>query len=85
MKQWITVSDMIAAVAAAFVALPYVTPQHLPAYERFALLFATLIGFGLGWHFAKERHWILKIFLYIGMMLLSLTLVDLAVEIVTRL
>ena len=82
MKSLIKVSDMVAGVAAALVALPYITPQHLPPVERFALIGATLAGFVLGWYLARERHWIVKIFMYVGAMLLSLLVVDLIVEII---
>ena len=84
MQKWVKVSDLLAGAIAAFVALVYVTPQHLPPFERIALIAATIIGLVGGWHFAKDRHWIVKIFLYVGAMLLSLTVIDLLVAIVNR-
>ena len=79
MRAWIKVSDMIAGVIAAFVALVYVTPQHLVPAERIALIAAALVGLYAGWRFGQDRHWIPKIFLYVGAMLMSLLVVDVLV------
>lgn len=81
MRSIIKLSDIIGGTIAMIAALPYVTPQPIWAGERLAMILAALIGLYGGWYVARERHWILKIFLYTGIMLLSLFLVDLAVEV----
>lgn len=81
MRKFIKLSDIIGGTIAMIAALPYVTPQPIWAGERIAMIAAALLGLCGGWYVAQERHWILKIFLYTGIMLLSLFVVDLIVEV----
>ncbi len=80
MRAIIKLSDIIGCTIAMMAALPYITPQPIFPGERIAMIAAALIGLYGGWFASRERHWILKIFLYTGIMLLSLLVVDLVVE-----
>jgi hypothetical protein len=71
MRSIIKLSDIIGGTIAMLVALPYITQQPMWLGERVTMIAAALVGLGAGWYVAQDRHWIVKIFLYTGIMLLA--------------
>ncbi len=80
MDSIIKLSDIIAGTGAALIALLYITPEPEWVGERYILIAAALVGLYSGWHVGKDRHWIMKIFLYAGMMVLCILIVDLFLQ-----
>lgn len=80
MNSIIKLSDIIAGTGAMLIALLYITPDAASMGSKFLLIAAALAGLGSGWYVARERHWIMKIFLYAGMMVLCIFVVDLSIQ-----
>ncbi len=80
MNALIKVSDIVAGTGAMLIALLYIAPDPTWMGTRYILIATALVGLYSGWHVARERHWIMKIFLYAGMMVLCILLVDLTIQ-----
>lgn len=85
MNSIIKLSDIIAGTGAMLIALLYITPDTAWIGSKFLLIAAAFAGLASGWYVAKERHWIMKIFLYAGMMVLCIFVVDLSIQTVIKL
>lgn len=73
----VKISDIVAGTGAMLIALLYITPEADMSGGKVFLLVASLVGLGSGWYVARGRHWIMKIFLYAGMMVLCILIADL--------
>ena len=80
MDSIIKLSDIIAGTGASLIALLYIAPDQEWIGAKYVLIIAALAGLYSGWHVAKDRHWIMKIFLYAGMMVLCILVVDLLLQ-----
>ena len=80
MNALIKVSDIVAGTGAMLIALLYIALDPEWMGTRYILIATALVGLYSGWHVARERHWIMKIFLYAGMMVLCILLVDLTIQ-----
>ena len=85
MNALIKLSDIIAGTGAMLIALLYIAPPPEWIGTRYILIVTALVGLYSGWHVARERHWIMKIFLYAGMVVLCILVVDLAQRFVLQL
>lgn len=73
----VKLSDLIAGVLASVIALLYLAPESSWQGQKIALIIAGIVGLGSGWYMSRQRHWIMKIFLYAGMMVLCIFVADL--------
>ncbi len=85
MSKHVKLSDIIAGTIAMLIALLYITPESSWSGEKVLIIAVAFIGLFSGWYVAKERHWIMKIFLYAGMMVLCILVADLSFQLVIRL
>ena len=67
------------------IAILYIAPESVWVGTRFVLIAASSAGLLSGWYVARERHWIMKIFLYAGMMVLCIFTVDLILQSILKL
>ena len=84
MSSIIKLSDIIAGTGATLIALLYIAQDSPWAGTRFILIAAAIAGLGSGWYVARERHWMMKIFLYAGMMVLCIFCVDLTLKTILK-
>lgn len=77
----VKISDIVAGTSAMLIAILYITPEADMSGGKIFLIIASLIGLGSGWYVARGRHWIMKIFLYAGMMVLCILVADLLARI----
>ena len=75
LSTYVKLSDIIGGTGAMLIALLYIAPHSPWAGTRSLLTAAAIAGLGSGWYVARERHWIMKIFLYAGMMVLCIFIV----------
>ena len=80
LSRYVKLSDIIGGTGAMLIALLYIAPESVWAGTRFLLIATSIAGLGSGWYVARERHWIMKIFLYAGMMVLCILVVDLILQ-----
>lgn len=81
----IKLSDIIAGTIASLIAILYIAPESTWAGSRLLLIIASVVGIVWGWRTSRERHWIMKIFLYAGMVVLCILVVDLTQRFVLQL
>ncbi len=79
----VKISDLVAGTGALLIAILYITPEADLSVGKVLLIVASIIGLGSGWYVAQGRHWIMKIFLYAGMMVLCILISDLLVRLIT--
>ncbi len=79
----VKISDLVAGTAATLIAILYITPEADLSVGKVLLIIASIAGLGSGWYVARGRHWIMKVFLYAGMMVLCIMVADLLVRLIT--
>ena len=85
LSRYIKLSDIIGGTGAMLIAILYIAPEPAWIGAKVLLIAASLAGLGSGWYVARGRHWIMKFFLYAGMMVLCIFAVDLTVQTVLKL
>ena len=85
MNSIVKLSDIIAGTAATLIAILYIAPEASWFGSRVMLIIASLAGLASGWYVSQERHWIMKLFLYAGMMVLCIFIVDIAQRLILKL
>ena len=81
----VKLSDIIAGTIAMLIALLYITPDSPWFGRKVALIIVALVGLSAGWYSARERHWMMKIFLYAGIMVLCILVADLSFQLIQKL
>ena len=77
-KRNLKTADIIAGTIAVLLAIPNLNVDEAWSLEKLVLVVLIVAGLATGWYMAQNRYWMLKIFLYAGIMTLYMLVARLA-------